>query len=1032
MQVRESWNPLVLDHDREFLCVEEGLSPNQLIQRYGLPSTRRVLCLVESKYGGGYWSRQDWDCPVPNGATVRFVELPRGGGDSNPLQIIATIALIALSVYTGGLATLAFGAAVGAAAQAGVLIAGSLLLNMFFGSGAGSDSTDVGTPNPIYSINAGGNGLRIGQPFAECFGYFKRFPDLIQLSYVSIENNEQYLYFYMIIGVGHYQIHGVYLDETPLMEYEGASYNILPPGIAFIPGETPLESIPTIVTNVVWTCPEINGQDISVDWLTVVVSARGTKVEQIEYDVLFNALVGYNDEGDRYSVSVTIVAEARLVNDEGTATTAWAPVHSRTYSAASKDPLRYSNKVPTPFGPGRYQFRIRRNAPPSTDTKVANKAVVTGLRGYGPRHPYYGDVTCIEGRVKATDKLSGEVVNKINVVATRKLYPVGLEGFGYDLVPTTSIFDAIAYMVTSQNGGRQPLSFIKWDVLLMLKTNVDYFGHAFNYVFSSQGAVMDACKKAAQCSRMVPYLPGGQFCLVRDDYQALPAATFTDDDIDEGSLKMTYTLATPDSPTCVRVNFLNPAKWTDDFVVYYDERGSEEITYELTLEGCLSRQQAYEHAAYLYNDMFNNGVNVEFTTGLKGHIPSLFKKLAIGATHVDWGQSGKIAAVEPDLIWLSEPVDFKDQLSGMLYISEPDGSAGGPYEVTPTANPHCVAGTILGLKTIQDDDLKASSYLFGPASTQPIYIRLMGIQPQARNKVRLFGTIIDDATYDIPGSAPSPPDPYPPGVLLASVALSRSTGDELLASWTGTSTVFKVEVSLGSGYTTIEDPYLGYSITFPSAATHTTVKVTPYFAQELITAQALTAEVIMTQAPANIVVVTEVDKVTATWTAVAGAAGYNVAIEEGGVVKGTRYVEATTSAVTMGELAAMGGPWPEFTVQVAAMVGGVLGAWGKKDVVISPMAAPSTPTLQSTLTSAVIISWGAVTGATGYKLYHSSSAGFDPGIEGTLVYNGTNLSATVAVSLTTPYAHYFKVAATNGYYQDVIDLVFSDQLGVTG
>ena len=67
---------------------------------------------------------------------------------------------------------------------------------MFFGQN-NLPSSDFQVGKSVYSINAGGNALRIGQPFAEWFGKQKRYPDLIQLSYSRIENNEQYMYFFM-------------------------------------------------------------------------------------------------------------------------------------------------------------------------------------------------------------------------------------------------------------------------------------------------------------------------------------------------------------------------------------------------------------------------------------------------------------------------------------------------------------------------------------------------------------------------------------------------------------------------------------------------------------------------------------------------------------------------------------------------------------------------------------------------------------------------------------------------------------------
>ena len=1020
-----------MDHDREFVGIIEGLSPNEIIREYRLVFTRRVIVLVEWQGGGGYWSRQHWDCPVPCGATVRFVELPRGGGGSNPLQVIATVALIAAASFVPGLLGVA-GTMMGSMVSAGIMIGGSLLLGMFFGGQSADNSADSATAKSIYSVSSGGNNLRIGQPFAECFGLFKRFPDLIQYNYTRIEDNEQYLYFYMIITVGQCDVHGVYIDKTLMSDYTEASYRIIPPGVTKLLDGRYLESIPQIVTNIVWTCTEVNGQELDTDGVTVVVSARGTEASFIEYDVLFQNLVAYNDDGSKRSVSVTVVAEVRLVDDDGQPAGAWIELHRRKYSAASIDPLRYSNKCPAPAGPGRYQAKIYRTKAASKDSKVSDAVSLIGLRAYGGLHPYYGDVTCIEGRVRASDKLNGDVANKINVVATRKLPAVTESGRTLGLAATTSIVDAVVHIVTTANGGRQADDFIIWDVLSGIKQQVDGLGHGFNYVFASQGSVMDACTKAATCSRMVAYMPGGQFCMVRDDYQELPAITYTEDDYDDGSLKVNYSLATPDSPTCVKVNFLNPITWADDSVTYFDARGSEDIPMEITLDGCLSRQQAYEHAAYLYLDMFNNGATVEFTTGLKGHIPALFRKIAIDASHVDWGQSGKIAAVEDGLIWLSEPVDFKEEAEGQLFITEQDGGTGGPYTVTPTGNPHCVAGAIYGLKTLQDDDLRATKYLFGPASKEPLCIRLMGIQPLARNKVKLFGTIIDDATYNLPGTAPVNPGVIPAGNPLVSVSLVYAGDTVYTATWAGAASTFRVQVNLGSGYTTLEDNYAGFNYSFTTAASGTvSVKITPYYDGSLATTYAMESAITTGAAPSGLVVTLDADSIDATWNAVTGADGYDVTMTVDGDEVGSRYSTAASMSITTEELAAMGGPWSEVTVSVSAVVGGVAGSAASSTVTAPALSAPTTPVLQSLLSSAVIVSWGAVAGATGYQVHLGESAGFAPS-SSTLKYSGGSTSATIPASLVAPYTHYIKVAAVDAYHQAIEDLPYSGELIITG
>ena len=66
----------------------------------------------------------------------------------------------------------------------------------------------------------------------------------------------------------------------------------------------------------------------------------------------------------------------------------------------------------------------------------------------------------------------------------------------------------------------------------------------------------------------------------------------------------------------------------------------------------------------------------------------------------DWGASGLVMAVDGTNIWLSDPVDFNNASQGFLYVVLEDGTAGGPYVVTPTGSSHCVEGTIAVLKNL--------------------------------------------------------------------------------------------------------------------------------------------------------------------------------------------------------------------------------------------------------------------------------------------------------------------------------------------
>lgn len=128
----------------------------------------------------------------------------------------------------------------------------------------------------------------------------------------------------------------------------------------------------------------------------------------------------------------------------------------------------------------------------------------------------------------------------------------------------------------------------------------------------------------------------------------------------------------------------------------------------------------------------------------------------------------------------------------------------------------------------------------------------------------------------------------------------------------------------------------------------------------------------------------------------------------------------------------LGGPWPSITVHVAAIKSGQMTTDATLVVNFPALASPTGLTLQSLLTSGVMLSWNSVTGATGYKVYLGAVTGFNPETEGTLIYTGPNPSCLAPCSMATPYDHFFKVAATNDYYFNVGSLVFSAQLEVAG
>ena len=397
MKILCSNNPLDLSSFEDFQ-VPDQITPNQsidVLSLLGRKLTGAFILLVD----GEAWGRDCWDNILPEGSLVVFVEIPKGWA-----AFFAVLSLVAVG--------------------ASVFMASML---------APTETNDRGQAKTVYSFSSGRNRLRIGEPFAENFGRTRIFPDIAQQSYIQNAGNNQYMYFLGIIGVGEYSVEGVYIDNTPLTDYASSSYSILAPG-----------DTPSIVPDIVWTSDEVSNQEIQDSYLVYTVSAIDTVAYFIEYDVSFPAgLVAYDKEGNRRNTKVRVVADARTIDKTGAATSDWEPLDDHVFVEDSKNPLRYSRKKAVPFGPGRYQIRVKRATLSSSgslilgqltsaSSNISDKAVLSGLRAYGGPHPDYGDVTMIEAVIKASDQLNGDASSRINVVATRKLYPVTATGFGGD------------------------------------------------------------------------------------------------------------------------------------------------------------------------------------------------------------------------------------------------------------------------------------------------------------------------------------------------------------------------------------------------------------------------------------------------------------------------------------------------------------------------------------------------------------------------------------------------------------------------
>lgn len=891
MEIRRTYNPLTLNYDVIYSGTDL-LSPNQVIERENLIFVRPVVLLVN----GEPILREFWGNKLKKDDICHFVELP---GDPITVAIfIGQMIIMAVVAYAVG-----------------------YLYNLWFGPEPVDTVEDAET---VYSLTNDVNRFRIGDPFPEHFGRFICFPSLMQQNYVEYASHDcQYLYMLGIVGVGEYDVEGVYIDKTPIGDYEDCSYNIIVPS-----------GSPTMIPRLVYTSPAITGQELTTNWLTVAVTAPNVEVTEIGFDIVLPGGLGYYTKtgGDFKTYHVSFEAQVRKIDEFGDGLTGWVDLKSVQLGNAIATPLRYTYKC-SAMGAARYEFRIRRTDIPSTLARVIDNCKIGALRGYGADHPDYGDVTLLEVKIKATERLSGSVARKINCIATRKLYPVTVTGFGGVKAATKSIVDACAYIATADNGGQQLDSVLDFEELFAMRTTLESRSNYFSHRFTKKTMCMDALRQIAKCGRCLPIQPSGLFQLVRDRLQSSPSQIYTCDDYTKGTLQFQHAMRTDDDSTGVEAEYIDDETWQVQTVLCYDAGGSADNLARLPLTGCCDRQHAFEEGMYAFWDDELNRTVVSFAAGLKGLIPAIGDMIYVGSRQIDWGQTGQIAHISATVATLSEPVDFGDTaLEGKLLLTKKDGGVLGPYTVAPGDCAHSVGVTLspADVNTIHDQGLTATKFIFGLTIDEILRVRVLKIIPTSNNEIKIEGSIIHDEVHDNPGTAPAIGTfpiilPILDNLIITLVATNPSDYD-YQACWLSGESKFKLEIDTGGGYVLLVDNLEAYTYDFTRASIDFDIKITPYIADVLTPTESKIVSFELPAAPSNIQAIDDGTDLTISWDAVPDADYYNLRIECDGEDIWDEGIYGVEKVISISELIDLANDvTPEIDIYIKTTIDGLVG-----------------------------------------------------------------------------------------------------------
>jgi sulfur carrier protein ThiS len=768
--------------------------------------------------------RADWDEEIIEGDFFSVVVLPRGGGGgSNPLHIVAMLAVVVLAAYTGGAAFGAVGAfgagsaggafgvsALGAGlVSAAVMVAGSALVNAVIPPASVPSSQQaaaLASPSPTYNLQAQGNAARLEQAIPVQYGRLRCFPDFAAMPYLEYAGNEQYLYMLLCIGKGEYDIEGIYIEDTDIESFAEVETEIVPPGGA-------LSLFPANVAS----SGEVSGQELLNGAFVggFVANPAGTLTTKLGIDVVMprGLYVFDTESGAIGNVSLTVQTDARLVDDDGVAIGAWVTLGTKTFTFKSTTPQRASIRYAV--ASGRYEVRMTRTDTKQTASNYGHEVVWAGLRAYLPGSRTFGNVTLLAIIMRASNNLSPRASRRINVVCTRKL-PI-FNGVSWSApVKTASLAWAIADVCMNADysvglGG----DAVDLAGLLELDAIWSARGDEFNGRFDATISFWEAITKICRAGRAKPFMQGGIIRVARDNEDQAPVALFNMRNIKRGSFSIHYVMPTEDTADAVNVSYFDEQTWTTRRVLAALPGGTTNKPAKVDLFGVTSRRLAnidgiYSAACNRYRRTF-----ISFSTELEGLIPSYGDLIAVSHDMPMWGQStGEIVGYDglAQTILCSEPLVYTDGANHYIGMNRADGSLAGPYQVMRGID-DCQAILLDTLDFVPYTGMERerTRFSFGPGEAWRKPAKVLAVTPRGMHDIRIDCVNDDPAVYTAEEGSVTPPVQYSslPTLftvpVISSLSIKSSVPDamKILLAWTPAPGADNYHLEMAAGV----DPY---------------------------------------------------------------------------------------------------------------------------------------------------------------------------------------------------------------------------------
>lgn len=687
-------------------------------------------------------------CPSPGQLLNVQATVLGGGGGSNPLATVATLALVIAAPYmTTALVGIEGAAALGSIGvsmvTAGIMVAGTMVIGAIFPPALPSSGYgNMAAASPTYSLTGGSNRARPYEPIPVVFGVHRLFPDLGNRPYTEFRGEDQYLFQIFNLGLSTLSLSGWSIGSTPITNY--TDYTWYQPDsngkITAFPGNVDTAS-GAVLTQ-------------AASWVTRTTSSS---TYQIGLDVQATLYYG-NDQGGLDQRTATLEVQIAVAGSGNWQTPSTIAAQGAgasitgnviTMTGASQTPRRATIFI-TPDAPGIYDVRMRRTSADSTITREKTDTSWDSIKSYQSDTASYVGQNRVGLSIRASEQLNG-ALQQISVLASAQA--TYWNGTSWVTGPTSNPAHWFADFAHGRKdstgrlvyGLGMPDSQIDLAALNSWAAYCATESLSCNMVLDSQQTAADMLSIIARCGLASPSWGSGRLGVVWDTRNAAPVAAFGMANIVRGTFTVSY--ITEQLAEEIVVRFVNPDKdWAQDEVrVTVPGVASPQLVSTVELMGCTSQTMAGKYSNYLAAQQFYRRRRITWETDFEGFVCQRGDVVLLSHDLTQWGYSGRAVAISGNTITLDRTVP-RSGGADYLMLRQPNGTmttytvsagSGDSDTLTLTSTPAFQSG-MLAMDHI---------WSFSPLATPGKLVKITTVEPQSESRLRVTATDEDPAFY---------------------------------------------------------------------------------------------------------------------------------------------------------------------------------------------------------------------------------------------------------------------------------------------